>query len=79
MTVGRRVRNMTSRSSLFFSIGVLIKGFNKCLGDLEGVVSNSVPEVMILGGIGVTQWDVADDTEGDKRYLVDITSLGNGT
>jgi hypothetical protein len=70
---------MTNRSSLLFSIEVLLKGFNESLGNLEGVIGNGVPEVMILGGIGVTQGDVADYPEGDERYLVDITGLGDGT
>ena len=32
---------------------------------------------MILGGICVVEGLVADDTEGDEGYLIDITGLGN--
>ena len=33
---------------------------------------------MILRGIGVAQGNVADDTEGDERYVIRVAGLGNG-
>ena len=48
------------------------------LGDLERVVGDGVPEVVVLGGIGVAQGNVADDAEGDEGHVVEIARLGNG-
>ena len=50
----------------------------KGLGNLERVLRNGVPEIVILRGIGVAKGNVADDTERDKRYLINIAGLGNG-
>ena len=48
------------------------------LGDLEGIVGNGVPEVVILRGIGVAQVDVADDAEGNEGHLMEVARLGDG-
>ena len=48
------------------------------LGDLEGMVGNGVPEVVILRGIGVAEGDVADDSERDEGHVAQIAGLGDG-
>ena len=55
-----------------------LKALHKGLSDLERVLRNGVPEVVILRGIGVAKGNVADNTERDKRYLIYIAGLGNG-
>ena len=47
-------------------------------GDLEGILGNGAPEVMIHRGIGVAQRDVADDAERDEGHLVQVARLCNG-
>ena len=56
-----------------------LQRFHKRFRGKERVLGNGVPEIVVLRGIGVAKGDVADDAEGDKRYLVDITGLGDGT
>ena len=42
------------------------------------MLGDGVPEVVVLGGVGVAQGDVTDDTEGDEWHLVQITGVGDG-
>ena len=68
---------MTSIFSLQFIVYSL-QTFDEGLGNLEGLLSSGVPEVVVLRGVGVAQGHVADDAEGDKRHLEDIAGLGDG-
>ena len=56
----------------------MLNTFHKRLGKLEGAVGNGLPEVVVLRGIGVVQWHVADDAERDEGYLIHVAGLGNG-
>ena len=50
----------------------------KSLGCYEGLLGDGVPEIVILRGIGVAQRDVADESERDEGYLIDVAHLGDG-
>ncbi len=56
-----------------------LERLDESLGDLEGVLCDGVPEIVIHRSISVAQGDVADNAEGDKRHLIYIARVRDGT
>ena len=55
-----------------------LQGLNEGLCNLKRLIGNSIPEIVILRGVGIHERQVADDTERDKPHLIYITRLCNG-
>ena len=53
-------------------------GLHKTERHLETILGHAVPEVKILAGLGVFEWDVADDAKRDKGDGVAVADLGDG-
>ena len=57
---------------------LLLYDTNKVLRHLEATISYPVPEVEVLASLVILQWNITDDTEGYKRFLVDVADLCYG-
>ena len=53
-------------------------GLHKTERHLETILGHAVPEVKILAGLGVFEWDVADDAKRDEGDGVAVADLGDG-
>ena len=46
---------------------------------LKAAVGNALPEVIVLAGFVVFERNIADNTEGNERCLIDVADLRNRT
>ena len=56
-----------------------LDAFYKMLRHLKATISNTFPEVVVLAGFVVFERNVADNSEGNERCLVDVADLCDGT